>query len=139
MFCRMSETSQRVIRGEITMKLHHTKYKENYKNYILECIDSEDELIGKTLSRTEKIKYLFDRFYSEYGWLVERKGKFEAMQDWLSGLAINIPCYYSDIIQLAKDMGSVDNDLTEKQEDKICETYFGFMARMVLLLEQEEK
>ena len=34
-------------------------------------------------------------------------------------------------------MGSVDNDLTEKQEDKICETYFfGFMARMVLLLEQ---
>jgi len=121
------------------MKLHHTKYKENYKNYILKCIDSEDELIGKTLSRTEKIKYLFDRFYSEYGWLVERKGKFEAMQDWLSGLAINIPYYYSDIIQLAKDMGSVDNNLTEKQEDKICETYFGFMARMVLLLEQEEK
>ena len=118
-------------------KLHHLKYKENYKNYILECIDSEDDLIGKTLSRTEKIKYLFNRFYNEYGWLVKRKGKFEAMQEWLSGLAINIPCYDSDIIQLAKDMGSVDKDLTERQEDKIRETYFGFMARMVLLLENE--
>jgi hypothetical protein len=42
-------------------KLHYTKYKENYKNYILDCLDSEDDLIGKNLPRQEKIKYLFNR------------------------------------------------------------------------------
>ena len=40
------------------MKLHYTKYQENYKNYILACLDNEDELIGKNLPRKEKIKYL---------------------------------------------------------------------------------
>ena len=38
------------------MKLHYTKYQENYKDYILACLDNEDELIDKNLSRKEKIK-----------------------------------------------------------------------------------
>ena len=118
-------------------KLHYTKYHDNYKNYILDCLDTEDGLIDKELTRKEKIKYLFDRFYSEYGFLVERIGKQKAIEEWLSGLAINIPYTYFDIIEMAKNMGSVDSDLTQVQEDRICENYFNFMAYMVLLLENE--
>jgi hypothetical protein len=59
------------------------------------------------------------------------------MSEWLSGCAINIPFYYSDIIQLAKDMGSVDEDLTEEQEENICDNYFDFMASMALALINE--
>jgi len=120
-------------------KLHHTKYKENYKNYILDCLDSEDDLIGKNLTRQEKIKYLFNRFYSEYDFLVERKGKHKAMTDWLSGLAINIPYYHFDIIELAVEMGSIDENSDDAVQDRVIENYFSFMADMVLLLEDEIK
>jgi len=118
-------------------KLHYTKYQENYKNYILDCIDSEDDLINKELTKEEKIKYLFDRFYSEYGFMVERVGKQKAIAEWLSGLAIHIPYTHNDIIELAKNMGSVNQNLSTVQEDRIIENYFNFMAYMVLLLEDE--
>ena len=118
-------------------KLHHTKYKENYKNYILDCIDSEDDLNNQELTRDQKIKYLFDRFNSEYGWNIQRVGKYKAMEEWLSGLAINIPYTYFDIIELAKEMGSIDSNPSEALKDRVCENYFSFMAQMVLLLEDE--
>ena len=118
-------------------KLHHTKYKENYKNYILDCIDSEDDLINQELTRDQKIQYLFNRFNSEYGWNIQRVGKYKAMEEWLSGLAINIPYTYFDIIELAKEMGSIDSNPSEALKDRVCENYFSFMAQMVLLLEDE--
>ena len=52
-------------------KLHHTKYKENYKKYILGTIETgiNDEPLK---TDQEKIKYIFDRFYSEYGFIIDR-------------------------------------------------------------------
>ena len=43
------------------MKLHHTKYKENYKKYILSTIETgiNDEPLK---TDQEKIEYLFKRF-----------------------------------------------------------------------------
>jgi hypothetical protein len=118
-------------------KLHHTKYRKNYKNYILDCIDSSDDLINQELGRDQKIKYLFDRFNSEYGWNIQRVGKYKAMEEWLSGLAINIPYTYFDIIELAKEMGSIDSNPSEALKDRVCQNYFSFMAQMVLSLEDE--
>jgi hypothetical protein len=114
------------------MKLHHSKYKANYKDYILENLD-----VDKGTSREGRIRYLFTRFYKEYGFEVQRLGKLKAIAEWLSGLAIDIPFYKGEQIEFAKAMGSVDSELTEKQEDRIIEGYWDFMARMVLLLEEE--
>ena len=36
-------------------------------------------------------------------------------------------------------MGSVEEDLTAKQEDNILENYWDFMASMILLLEREKQ
>jgi hypothetical protein len=59
-------------------KLHHTAYKKNYKKYILECVELDnDEKELKT--DQEKVKYIFDRFYSEFDWNVKRIGKQKAM------------------------------------------------------------
>ena len=119
-------------------KLHHTEYKRNYKNFVLECIENEDDLIGKNLSDDEKINYLFNRFYSEYGFFIERQGKHSAMTDWLSGLAIDIPYYHFDIIELAKKMGSIDENSNDAVEDKVIENYFSFMANVILSFEPKE-
>ena len=123
------------------MKLHHTEYKKNYKAYILECIATEfnwDDLIEKDLSDDDLINYLFDRFYSECGWAIPREGKRSAMTGWLQGLAIAIPYTYSDVIKLAVEMGSIDENPSEELEDRVIDNYFSFMANIILSFEIKE-
>ena len=114
------------------MKLHHTKYKENYKRYILDTIDEVDCDDCKLTTDKEKIKYIFDRFNSEYDWAIERYGKVRAMTEWLQGLALNIPYMYDEIIELAIAMGSIDDNPTEKLETKVINNYWSFMANIIL-------
>ena len=120
------------------MKLHHTEYKKNYKKYILNTIEEDGE--GKPLKTDqEKIKYLFDRFNSEYGLHINQVGKYQAMTNWLAGMALNIECYYSDIIPLAIKMGSLEENASQKLKDKVCDKYFPFMANVILSFEPKEK
>ena len=121
------------------MALHHTEYKKNYKSYILDCLDSEDDLIDKSLTEQEKINYLFDRFNSEYGFMVQRVGKQNALAEWLSGLAINIDYYYEDIIKLAVKMGSIDANPSEELQERVCNNYWNFMANIILSLEPNKE
>ena len=121
------------------MKLHHTAYKKNYKKYILECLKTEDAFIGKQPTEDELINYLFDRFNSEYRWSIERQGKQKALTDWLQGLAIHIPFYYEDIINLAIEMGSIDENPNLKLSQKVCDNYWSFMANAILSFEPKNK
>ena len=119
-------------------KLHHTEYKKNYKNYILSTIEEDGE--GKPLTTDkEKINYIFDRFNSEYGFMIERVGKQKAISEWLSGLALDLEYYYSDIIKLAIKMGSIDENPSEKMQNKVCENYWDFMANIIMSFEPKER
>ena len=118
-------------------KLHHTKYKENYKKYILECVELDnDEKELKT--DQEKVKYIFDRFYSEFDWNVKRIGKQKAMTEWLQGLALNIEYWNDNIVPLAIKMGSIDENPSEKLQAKVIENYWSFMANVILSFEPKE-
>ena len=121
------------------MALHHTKYKQNYKQYILECLKTEDAFIGKQPTEDELIKYLFDRFYSEYGWNIERVGKQKAMTEWLQGLALNIEYWNDSIVPLAIKMGSIDENPSEKLKAKVIDNYWSFMANVILGFEPKER
>ena len=119
------------------MKLHHTQYSKNYRNYLLDCIYEDNE--GNPLtSDQDKINHLFGRINSEYGWQVERFGKQKAIAEWLGGCAImGLPIYYGEIIELAQQMGSASDILTEKEKDNIFNNYYSFMALQILRLEKE--
>ena len=118
-------------------KLHHTEYKKNYKNYILNTIEEDGE--GKPLNtEEEKVKYIFDRFNSEYGFMIERVGKQKAIAEWLSGLALNIEYYYTDIVKLAVKMGSIDENPSDKLRSKVEQNYWNFMANVILSFEPKE-
>ena len=118
-------------------KLHHTKYKENYKKYILGTIQTgiNDEPLK---TDQEKIKYIFDRFYSENGFMVERVGKQKAIAEWLSGLALDIEYYYDDIVNLAVKMGSIDPNPSDKLRSKVEQNYWLFMANIIMSFEPKE-
>ena len=119
-------------------KLHHTEYKKNYKKYILSTIETDNE--DKPLKTDQdKIQYIFDRFNSEYGFMIERVGKQKAISEWLSGLALNIEYYYDDIVELAIKMGSIDENPNDKLRSKIEQGYFDFMANIILGFEPKEK
>ena len=110
------------------MKLHHTEYKKNYKTFILNTIEE-----GQT--DAEKLQHILDRFESEYGFNVARMGKQAAVAEWLSGLALDLPFYHDEIVQLAVEMGSVDGDsLTDRLRDRITDNYWSFMANIILTM-----
>jgi hypothetical protein len=119
-------------------KLHHTEYKKNYKNYILSTIEEDGE--GKPIKTDdEKIKYIFDRFYSEYGFMVERVGKQKAISEWLSGLALDLPFYYNEIVDLAVEMGSIDPNPNHKLRERVEQGYWDFMANIIMSFEPKER
>ena len=118
------------------MKVHHTKYKPRYEAYILDHINEDYD--GNALeTRQQKIKHLFHRFNSEYGWRIEQVGKRQAMIDWLSGLAISFACYNGEIIDLAIEMGSIDENPNDQLICRVLEGYFPFMANIIIGMESE--
>ena len=120
------------------MKIHHTKYKKNYREYILNCVDLDNE--GELLKTDqEKINYIFNRFNDEYSWNIERVGKFRAMSEWLSGLALPIEYMYHNIVELAVKLGSINPNPSDKLINKVEQGYFDFMANIILGLEKEVK
>lgn len=118
-------------------KLHHTEYKKNYKKYILSTI--EEDINGKLITTDkEKIKYIFDRFYSEYGWSIERVGKHQTMIEWLQGLALDIEYWNDEIVPLAIKMGSIEENPSDKLKTKVIDNYWSFMANIILSFETDE-
>ena len=116
-------------------KVHHTIYKPRYQAYILDTVTDND---GNELpTRQAKIKRLFERLNSEYGWRVAQVGKQKAIADWLSGLALPIACYNGDIIDMAIEFGSIDPEASDKLQDKVLENYWSFMANIILGMEKE--
>lgn len=49
--------------------------------------------------------YIVERFMSEMGWNIARKGAQGAAMDWVQGLAINVPFYDLEILELCEAQG----------------------------------
>ena len=116
------------------MKQHHTAYKKVYVQHILDGID--EGINGEPLTTDqEKINYIFDRFASEYGFMVARMGKQAAIAEWLQGLALNIAFYNDDIIDLAVESGSINENPSGTVVNKVLDTYWLFMANIILTMQ----
>lgn len=113
--------------------------------HILEAIGNESyhptECAYYTPCETEedKAKFLYGRFMSEYGWRVKQAGEQKALIDWLQGLALNIAFYNHDILRLAKEWGSLPDNATERDEDKILDNYWSYMAMQIIKLWNKHK
>jgi len=118
------------------MKLSTEKYKDNYKRFILSTI--ETDINGEPIAKYfDKVDYLFKRFYSEYGFLIPKVGKQKAISEWLSGLALDLPYYYDDIVNLAIKMGSINPNPSESLRTKVEQGYWDFMANIIIEIEKD--
>tara|TARA_R100001440_G_scaffold65390_1_gene86235 strand:+ start:2185 stop:2598 length:414 start_codon:yes stop_codon:yes gene_type:complete len=122
-------------------KLHWTKSRKNYEFIILDSIEAGAcfEMGCDGATERGKLDYISKRFDSEFSWWPKRHpSKQQAIADWLSGGALGIPLYNYEILNLAKDCGSVAGELTEKQEDQIISNYWDFMAAHILRMMNKE-
>ena len=115
--------------------MRHTKEtKQAIRQYCLDCIVPDDETIR---TDEEKAAHAYNRFLSEYGHEIKHRGFQAACGEWLSGLALNIDFYNCDILQLAAKWGQPVE--TERQQERIVEQWFPFMALQYCKLFREFK
>ena len=115
------------------LRTNTKKYQENFKNYFLEVIKSQD-LPEDIKTDKEKVNFIFERFNSEYNHAnnIRRQPNFQMrFAEWLQGLAINLPYNYDDIIELAKKLLETDQ---LKNENRIINNYWSFKAYQIIKL-----
>ena len=116
------------------LRTNTKKYQENFKNYFLEVIKSQD-LPEDIKTDKEKVNFIFERFNSEYNHAnnIRRQPNFQLrFAEWLQGLAINLPYNYNDILELAKKLLETDQ---LKNENRIIKNYWSFMAYQIIKLQ----
>lgn len=101
--------------------------------YILDCIDSSGYEITCNTDK-EKLQFLYNTFISEY-WHDYNKKYYNgniiaAFTLWLRGLpsCFNVDFENYVILQIAKRWGSIPDNASERQEDKILENWFNFIS-----------
>jgi hypothetical protein len=105
--------------------------------YILNAIDGEGyERTPET--DQQKLLFLATTFKSEYCFKNNfiRKTVPTVLAEWISGLpsCFNIDFNYCDILKAAKSFGNLPETMSEKEEDKILQNWFNFIAIHTLQL-----
>jgi hypothetical protein len=110
------------------------------KAYILNCIDGSgyDRDLTTDYGR---LKFLVETFDSEYQWHIKQVGPQKAFSEWLTGLpsACTVEYRNFEIIQIAKQWGSIPEDASEAQEQKILDNWFSFLANKALQMFKKYK
>lgn len=116
-----------------------TKQKQQYNTYLLDSIDFDGFDFVAPTNNKEKILKFFEVFNTEAGYNVGRIGEFNALTEYLQGLpsCINIVFTNYDILELAKKYGSLSKNSTDKEDQKILDNYYSFMANNLIKLKNK--
>ena len=116
-----------------------TEQKNNYKEYLIDCIAYPEN--ASATNDYLKIQNFFKVFNDEYGYEIKRQGEYNALAEYMQNQpsSISLPCYYHEQIELAKEFGSIPQDATEKQEQKIIDNFYNFFTNYLLQLKRTMK
>ena len=113
------------------MKTNSIEFKKHVFNYILDCINTEGFEPFKYNTHKGLVNFVYETFKSEYLHGIKYyKNEQTAFANYLAGLpsCISIDFENYKILDLAKTWGSIPKDATEKQEEKILNNWFNFIA-----------
>ena len=116
----------------------------DYAPLVMDWIDLDYfELEDQTVTDKEKINLLVKDFEDTYCFPADLQrfpNQQVRMAEWLMGLPSSfggMPFMNYDILQLAIKMQSLPSGATEKEEDKILDNYFLFIANEILKLHRK--
>jgi hypothetical protein len=103
---------------------------QTVKLYIINCIASDGYDVPEPTTTADKIAFVQNCFNKEYGFNIAQVGRQTAVMNWLQGLpsCLNIEFMNYQILILAETWGSLPPNASEKQQDKIIDNYWNFMA-----------
>lgn len=102
-------------------------YRPIIRSYLLSVLADEDHGITDPTEQ-QLFNHAKERFFSEYGWYMDRVGLQQAMREWLLGLALSVDYTYHDIEQRLLSWGIMKGNETEKQRDKALDQYWDRLA-----------
>lgn len=105
-------------------------YKNDVYPYILNSIDSDDYNEGPMATDKQKLEFLYKTFRREYSHAIQQMGAHRAFIEWMQGLpsSFHIDFENHEILKLAKKWGTLPANATERQEDKILNNWWNFLA-----------
>lgn len=123
------------------MKTSTNAFLKIFIDYLNEAIDCECLEISEDASILEKTNAVLETFRAEYGFRISQIGERGAFIEWLQGLPsyIDIYFYHNDIIGVAKRWGTLAQDASEKQEERICKNWFPFFTTMFYRVNERAK
>jgi len=101
-------------------------------SYIMDCIEDPDTELE---TPKDKIDYVFIEFnrVANYPYNLQRIPNNQArLADYLMGLPFGFDFANYRILELAKEWGGLPENATKKQEDRILDNYWSFMALQLL-------
>ena len=112
------------------------EYRQGLEEYILECIESDDDDL-KTAK--DKLTYLINRFNTEYNTKHEKR-RYPNLQkrlaSYFQGLPFNFNYTNHDIWEVAKTLHNIEK-LTEEEEDKILSNWWNHLAIHVIRMARD--
>lgn len=112
--------------------------RKDVNAYILNAIDADGyELPTQPTTDAEKLQFLADTFKSEYLHHNNERGhRLTLFAEWMCGLpsSFNVDFENYRILEIAKEWGSLPNNATEKQEDRILNKWWDFIAAKTFML-----
>lgn len=116
-----------------------TQQKNNYKAYLIDCIAYPEN--ASATNDFLKVSNFFKVFNNEYGYEIKKQGEFNALAEYMQNQpsSITLPCYYYEMIELAKEFESIPQNATEKEEQKIIDNFYPFFANYLLQIKRKMK
>lgn len=94
---------------------------KNWQRHLIDSIDTNGfencEYYTNSENEDDLLKFAYNRFMAEKGWQVGREGMTPAVNDWISGLALNVAFYNHEILKLGKEWGEINETPSEARED----------------------
>lgn len=113
------------------MKNTNTKsFNDALKAYLAPIIKEKAEDYGETTPPANLYQWALDTAKKEVGHEFRQYGDQGGLEYWLSGLGLNVACYYGDIIEAAEKMHECT--LTDKEKNMVCARWFNFLAAKIL-------
>ena len=121
-----------------------TELNKKVFQYIIDNLPTGEEYETQLNNDTEKLQFIVNCFMSEYCYSANLK-KYGTYQNTFSNWLMGLPSVFSvdfenyRILEIAKDWGSLPNNATEKQEDKILNYWYFFIASKFFQLCRKHK
>ena len=106
------------------------EFNDALKSYLAPIIQAHAEDYGEPTPPANLYQWAIDTAKNEVGHKFARHGDQKGLEYWLSGMALNVACYYCDIIETAEKLHGCT--LTDKQKETVCEMWFSLLAAKMM-------